>query len=85
MAENDRWYIIAVRKCTKNGKYCVKLGHDLNKTIGAPVVISQSRYLHLRRRLLGHEKGPNKEMVNASFPCIYNDGKTDLLEFFKKK
>ena len=81
----EMWYIINVKKCPKNGKYCLSLGFNPNKAVGAPIILSREKYQSLRMKLLGHKKGIFKRLVGMSFARSGSDSQTDLDQLLASK
>ena len=72
------WYIVAVKKCKKNGKFALSLGIDTEKAIGGPVIVSETDFWTLLEHLLGKRKGKPQNIVGLSIPRTDTNPRVDI-------
>jgi hypothetical protein len=81
--KDNSWFIVTVKKCNKNSRYCVSIGANPKKAVGSPIVISETKFKNLCSKLLGHYTLKLGELKGLSFPRTSAGVKADFDNLLK--
>lgn len=79
--EENKWYIVDVKKVKNEKKYTVTVGHSMDKPEEKPFVISETKLWTLAEKLFGRVHANLHKLVGETYPRTCDSPSFDLTQF----